>query len=232
MDSDYAKAEWDGQNLQRWMESANVSGCYVNLSDFNWTDIETEGWTKVDQPECLPVELVSYAKDLGLPEDTLDPDHSNSPYRYVLVMTPGSAEEPLSWIGRVGKGVIFMDVIFRSNNSPLYIGELTKAIYEHKFPLESLMHVFVTCVVNEHTVDCVKRICLVNGLDYPPTGKRTWEGSSSEFSALLGTKIGKSVARFILCAYGQGVKRITRVVICSQNFDGEFDMRFDIEDVV
>ena len=75
-------------------------------------------------------------------------------------------------------------------------------------------------------------LCKSEGLPYPFSEQGIWDPRLREFDALLGTKMGKTVAAFILCAWGQGVKRIARIVIF---YDGEYlqrlNMRFDIEDI-
>jgi hypothetical protein len=53
---------------------------------------------------------------------------------------------------------------------------------------------------------------------------------SPEFNALLGTRLGKVVAYFILGAYGQGVKRIAKITFFNAERK-QLNLRFDIESV-
>ncbi|CAI7647676.1 unnamed protein product [Penicillium discolor] len=127
---------------------------------------------------------------------------------------------PVGWEGRTGRGVVFLDWIRRSKRSTApHISEFTKAAYEMDFPLESLQYVFVTDISETDTVQCIH-------------DEGIWDPRSREFDALLGTRMGKTVAAFILCAWGQGIKRIARIVTF---YDGEYlqrlNMRLDIEDI-
>ncbi|KAJ5694612.1 hypothetical protein N7536_005024 [Penicillium majusculum] len=141
---------------------------------------------------------------------------------------------PVWWIGRTGPGVIIIDNIFRSKRSDdPYISEFTKAAYTFDFPLDSLRNVFVPNVNETNTLSCIKKVYkLREGLRYPSSTHQIWEPSSSEFSALLGTGIGKVVAAFILCAWGQGRKRIARIITFHIDADvHKLYMRFDLEDM-
>jgi hypothetical protein len=57
-------------------------------------------------------------------------------------------------------------------------------------------------------------------------------GLSFQFNAILGTPIGRVVASLVLGAYGQGVKRIARIVTFQTGYFNEIlELRFDIEDI-
>ncbi|KAJ5383125.1 hypothetical protein N7517_001036 [Penicillium concentricum] len=61
------------------------------------------------------------------------------------------------------------------------------------------------------------------GLSYPSAKTQTWNRSSPEFSAIMGTPVG---------TYGQGVKRIARIATFHTALDlHKLHIRFDIEDV-
>jgi hypothetical protein len=64
---------------------------------------------------------------------------------------------------------------------------------------------------------------------YPSSENRNWDYATAEYDALLATPIGKMVACFVLCTYGQGEKRIARIVTFNGNRMQELNMRFDIE---
>lgn len=140
---------------------------------------------------------------------------------------------PVGWEGRTGQGVVFLDWIRRSRRSTApHMSEFTKAAYEMDFPLESLRYVFVTNIFETDTVECIRdEVYKSEGLPYPSSEQKIWT-SSHEFDALLGTTMGKIVAAFVLCAWGQDRKRIARIVTFH---DGKYlqclNMRFDIEDI-
>ncbi|KAJ5287094.1 hypothetical protein N7478_002780 [Penicillium angulare] len=220
MEYKYGANEYEGQELEQWMGSANAPG-----------SSDTRLVNKL-QSEIIPIDFVNYVSELGLPADTVALDVAHSPYRTVMVRKTARGEDIVKWVGQIGQGVIFMDVIARKNASPVYISDLTKAIYEREFDLGALRYVFASCVMNFNTVDIVMAICRSNGLGNRLTANQTWEASSSGYRALLGSKVGKSVGRFVLGAYGQGVKRIARIAVYATVVAGDFDLRFDIEDVV
>ncbi|KAJ5087951.1 hypothetical protein N7456_011567 [Penicillium angulare] len=233
MEYKYGPTEYAGQELEQWMESANAPGCQIARIDLTWADISTIDWSATYSQGALPSEFLPYISELNLPADTGPDNVTSSPYRCVMVRkTAMRLRECLRWIGHVGPGVIFLDVLSRTVDSPVYVNEVTKAIYEREFDLRALRYVFVTCVLNPNTADAFKAICQSNRLENNGSKKLTWEASSSEFRVLLGTRIGKSVGRFVLGAYGQGVKRIARIAVYPDPFVESFDMRFDIEDVV
>jgi hypothetical protein len=135
------------------------------------------------------------------------------------------------WIGRTEPGVIFIDDVFRSKRSDdPYISEFTKAAYKIDFPLDSLRNVFVPNVDEVNTLLCLRKVYKSQGLHYPSSAEQTWEPSSSEFNGLLGTGIGKIVTTFVLCAWGQGRKRIARIITFHIDADiHKLYMRFDLE---
>ncbi|KAJ5514403.1 hypothetical protein N7463_003955 [Penicillium fimorum] len=114
------------------------------------------------------------------------------------------------------------------------MSEFAKAFYESHFPLESLKYAFVTTVVQEKTMPFLRDHIYLSqeGLGFPPKEPQTWESPSPEFCGILGTPIGKVVAALVLCAYGQSVKRIPRIVTFHTGSNPcEYNLRFDIEDV-
>ncbi|KXG47095.1 uncharacterized protein PGRI_038410 [Penicillium griseofulvum] len=160
-------------------------------------------------------------------------NNTNSTYRNISI-TQRDEGPPVWWIGRTGPGVIFIDDIFRSKRSDdPYMSEFTKAAYEMDFPLDSLKNVFVINVNEKNTLSCVRQVYKAReGLRYPSSTEQTWEPSSPEFCALLGVGIGKVVAAFVLCAWGQERKRIARIVTFHIGADvHKLYMRFDLEDM-
>jgi hypothetical protein len=211
------------------MERADEPSCPISKTTLTISAIDPELWHVVSNP-------VSLTDDWELLSDTFD----------LMVDIPASIREPVYrsqsvlrikgeftyWMGRTGPGVIFMDNIRRSQDpTSFYMSEFAKAVYESHFPLESLKYVFVTTIIQEETVSFI-RDCI-----YPrdrvgfPKEPQTWDSPSPEFCGILGTPIGKVVAATVLCTYGQGVKRIPRIVVFHTGEQCEYNLRFDIEDV-
>jgi hypothetical protein len=220
-----------GRLFRKWMESAREPGCPVERStlildpkakhsEFNVKDIPsklTASWNNMIAPLGLLLERTSVS-------------YSESQYRDIeITQRRGS---PANWCGRIGPGVIFIDNVYRSHNNPRvpHMSDFTKAAYEMGFPLSSLKHIFVNGIINENTVPTV-RYEVYRALvpyEYPAKEPRIWHLGTAEFDALLGTGIGKMVASFVLCAFGQGRKRILRIVTFHTSEFFNLNMRFDL----
>ncbi|KAJ5628790.1 hypothetical protein N7490_011018 [Penicillium lividum] len=228
MYDEHGEFESKGSALQRQMENAEEPGCLIPRSTATRLgDLNQEEWKIIAEKECLPSEFVSCFTLLGLPADT-NPDKESSPYRYVYIVR--RKFPAMSWIGRVGEGVILLDVIKRSNGNRYYISDLTKLAYEKYFSLDTLRYAIAAFVVNTDSTMTLFEIYRSRAIYYLDDDEYTWESSTAEFRALLGCGIGKCVTNFILAAYGQGVKRISRIVTWREK--GELEMLFAIENVV
>ncbi|KAJ5487373.1 hypothetical protein N7530_001673 [Penicillium desertorum] len=203
MADNYPLWEKIGRRLQKWIENYRASGCPYPISTFTLTPNHRD----------YIVDRTSVRLDANL-LTTLNLSNGNSTYRQVSI-TLRDEGPPVWWIGRSGPGVIFIDDVFRSKRSDdPYISEFTKAAYKIDFPLDSLRNVFVPNVDEVNTL----------------FAEQTWEPSSSEFNGLLGTGIGKIVTTFVLCAWGQGRKRIARIITFHIDADiHKLYMRFDLE---
>ncbi|KAJ6022945.1 uncharacterized protein N7446_013299 [Penicillium canescens] len=109
---------------------------------------------------------------------------------------------------------------------------MTKAVYEIDFPLSTLQDIFVTNIVNADKNLAATRVLesreRLGSLITRPVG---WEAPSVAFHALLGSRIGRLVSYFVLGAYGQDVKQVTRIVTFhSSDYRRNLNIRFDIED--
>ncbi|KAJ5766247.1 uncharacterized protein N7511_003863 [Penicillium nucicola] len=220
-----------GRLFRKWMESSREPGCPVAIStlslhhkrrDPDYRVIRTHSKLKhAWNPLLVP---------LGLLVEGSDVSDAESQYRDVEIMNRQGA--PVNWCGRTGPGVIFIDNVYRSHNMSHcpHMSEFTKVAYEMDFPLSSLRHVFVNGIINEETVPCVRYEIYraIRPYEYPSKEPLIWHLGTAEFDALLGTGIGKMVASFILCAFGQGRKRIIGIVTFHTEEFWNLNMRFDI----
>ncbi|CAI7580805.1 unnamed protein product [Penicillium glandicola] len=215
MAENYPLWENKGRSLQKWIENYRAAGCPYPISTFTLTS-RHQDYTVDQKSVHLNAKLLT----------ALHMSNTDTTYRQISI-TQHDEGPPVWWIGRTGPGVIFIDDIFRSKRSDdPYISEFTKAAYEMHFPLDSLRNVFVPNVNEANTLSSR------DGLRYPSSTEQTWEPSSSEFNALLGIGIGKVLAAFVLCAWGQGRKRIARIVTFHIGADvHKLYMRFDLEDM-
>ncbi|KAF3387699.1 hypothetical protein F1880_000901 [Penicillium rolfsii] len=131
------------------------------------------------------------------------------------------------WTGRTAEGVVFLEDVNRPKGSQYpFISEITKAVYEKNYKIETLRYVFVADVANTVTRGFIIGVLSPSTDEYP----RVMEPNTTEFQILLGCPIGKIVAHLILNSYARGTRRIARVALW---FDASFkpQLRFDIERV-
>ncbi|KAJ5775309.1 uncharacterized protein N7511_000320 [Penicillium nucicola] len=231
----YSLWEPKGEELVKWLTNASEPGCPIPRTTVTWADLETDQYFAYSKRQCLGPHQRSLAAELGLPVEG-DIENQESVYRYVSFVS--NQLESAMWVGKVGPGMMIIDVIMRDLGSSVpWISELTKALYERFFPLSGLRCVLITDVQNVDTVKCVRKICETHELEHPRTvmddaewPEGIWTFPSPEFHALLGSRLGKVVAYFILGAYGQGVKRVSRITFFHDGAT-ELNLRFDIEDV-
>lgn len=93
------------------------------------------------------------------------------------------------------------------------MSEITKAIYEKHSLNHGVNHIFVRQIDNFDTTRCLAQMFGAR-TEYPDIDvARTLDAGTSEFEALLGSRIGEVIAYFTLCTYGHGVKEIERIFI-------------------
>lgn len=127
--------------------------------------------------------------------------------------------------GRAGEGVLFIEDIMRSKGAVRpFISEISKAVYEDQFPLDTLRYVIVTNISNEETK------LFVNARFNLTSDEKVWESDAPEFQAMLGTRIGKVVAYLMIGAYQRGTRKISRIAMWKTGHHVKcIQARFDIE---
>lgn len=233
----YAQFEPYGDKLIRWMENANEPGCPVLRSTLTTLTLpEPILWHSEDEREWLSPEQISCIVGSGLPLGQLIPNDmypTESPcLRRSIIKTRGGVT---GLLGTIGPGLLFIYSIRRrpASNDP-YVSELAKIAYETHFPLESVKHVIVNEVQENATEPFIEEHIYPSreGLTYPSADPQTWDYATPEFRAIMGTPIGKVVGSFILGSFGQGIKRVSRIVTLQRGLElHKQDIRFDIEDV-
>ncbi|CAG7940434.1 unnamed protein product [Penicillium nalgiovense] len=233
----YPQFEPYGDRLIRWMENANEPGCPVPITTLtSWTLPRPMDWNIEHEIEWLKPELISSIVGLGLPVGDLIPNHmdpTESPcVRHSIIKTRNGVT---GFVGTIGPGLLFFYSIRRSqvSNDP-YVSELAKMAYEMHYPLDGLKYIFMNDILEASTEPFIEEQIYPSreGAKYRSAERQTWDYPSPEFSAIMGTPIGKVVGSFILGAFGQGVKRVARIVTFQNGEDfHKLDIRFDIEDV-
>ncbi|CAI7591168.1 unnamed protein product [Penicillium discolor] len=216
----YPQFEPYGDKLIRWMENANEPGCLVLRSTLTtgtlphpilWHSEHEREWLSPEQISCIV---------------------GKSPcLRHTIIKTRGGVT---GLIGTIGPGLLFIYSIRRgsASNDP-HVSELSKIAYEKHFPLESVKHVIVNEVQENATEPFIEEQIYRSreGLIYPSAEPQTWDYDTPEFRAIMGTPIGKVVGSFILGSFGQGMKKVFRIVTLQRGLElHKLDIRFDIED--
>ncbi|KAJ5550806.1 hypothetical protein N7535_001254 [Penicillium sp. DV-2018c] len=221
-----------GDRLQRWMEDANEPKCPILRTSLTIPEsvIMDDEWYINSDPHYLTEDWALWAQSVGLPSANQDFNQEPIYWAQSIVRFKGSYG---CWIGRTGPGVIFIDNIKRVQGSTHpHMSEYAKAFYEMNFDLASLKYVVVTMIVEKRTRPFLNYLYQSRGLSLVHAEPQTWEASSDGFCGLLGTPIGRVVGALILGAYGQGVKRIARIVSFQIGDEfGGYNLRFDIDDV-
>lgn len=214
-----------GQILQRWMNDPSISAlqeCKVQRSKLKLQHLEHLVYPGQTPYHPLQVE------DFGV-------ERLGEEYWSKLSVIEMAPYGPLPrdkinvWEGLTAPGILVIEEMKR--NSGFYMSEISQAVYENPFPLETLKQIFVLDVENKDTVQFVSErlYTTLSGLQWPDETTRYWEYGTPEFKGLLGTKIGQVVAHMILGAFKRGTRRIVRI---GTSFMLDFlQMRFDIEEI-
>lgn len=224
-----------GRLIQSWITDPNEKGCIVPQSHLTFSDLERQGW-KIENYRGAPFPsgCTPDAISLGIPYDPAELRKRDRSTQLVsMYFVPNNhTYSTHRWTSRVAKGAIFITNIERNLGAPRpWISELLKAVYESRFPLQTLRHIFVTVVVNEDTKHLVKDLLYTDerGLSWPDTTRRSWEHQTPEYHAVLGTRIGKMVGYFVLGSYPRGTQRIVRIVTWAGILNS-VTLRFDLEE--
>lgn len=248
----YNKFQDVGAQRRGWMEDANEAGCPVQITTLTY-DYLKKNHHRFGEPQAKNISrlLEDQVKELGLPDEfgsdagsqfnvdvssASESDKDTKPSVY-LKFQCGAMTEDFNWEGSTGPGIIVIDVAYREpwSATPRH-AYVTKAIYEYKFSLQTLEHVFVTRILNVNTRRFISERLYTedNNLTWPADDAETkdfppiaWENGTAEYDALLGTAFGKIIAYLVLSAYPRGTRRIARVV----TWPLPLCMRFDIEDL-
>jgi hypothetical protein len=219
------------------MENANEPDCPVSITTLNPGSLpKPMDWYIEHETKWLEPELISSIVGLGLSVGELIPNDlepTESPcVRHSIIKTRNGVT---AFVGTIGPGVLFVYSIRRSRVTiDPYVSELAKMAYEMHYPLDGLKYIFMNDIQEPSTEPFIEEEIYPSreGVKYRSAELQTWDYPSPEFRAIMGTPIGKVVGSFILGAFGQGVKRVARIVTFQSGEDfHKLDIRFDIENV-
>ncbi|KAJ6164585.1 hypothetical protein N7470_003257 [Penicillium chermesinum] len=140
----------------------------------------------------------------------------------------------LELLGTTARGCIVLRVLWRVPGSQAsevpYVSNVALCLYEHEHGrLESLRYIFVDSVTNHQTAALVRHILPHWGPEAPGDRQmETWEHGTPEYQAVLGTRIGRTVAYMILAGFQGGTRRIARISVYRE-LGRYMNFRFDIE---
>ncbi|KAJ5378454.1 hypothetical protein N7509_011573 [Penicillium cosmopolitanum] len=217
-----------GERFHNYMNESNAPGCTVPPITFTLASLDGPAWSSEYRPKRLQSEHEEMIRTLGLPiESDSGIEHSQSQYRYVWITNLVTWTE---WCGHIGPGVVFMDLVIRNRQAgDPRLTDMTKAIYETSYPIDTLKHIFFCDVVNSEARRIIENQVIKRM--FRPRAITSYEVESDQFKLILGTELGRFVARLILGTWGQGVKRVERVTVMAHLPQKTLsDLRFDIGD--
>ena len=224
---EYDTLQGEGALIEHCMRYRSMR-CPIERSTLTLEDLRANDWDIFRVRQGLPSGPRDEAVDLGYPDD------ERSYWMTSIEKSNGWGQEDDVWMGRSAYGVLFIENILRTSGSDSpWISEISQAVYEEDFPIETLRHVFVTTVVNRDTLPFVNYLYHNHReeLDFGELKEWTSEDDGEDFQALLGTRIGKIVAYLVLGAFERGTRRIARIVTWRAGSPRSLQMRFDIERV-
>lgn len=230
----YGRRQAIGRLLQQWIEcpetDLSVNLCPILPSRLKFKDLEKSKQLEIDTdtPAYLPLQIEHEFGDLGIMGPTggawekIHIAESNAP------LNPEHPEIS-TWEGLVAPGVLIVEEIKRTKG--VYMSEVCQAIYQSHFPIDTLRYVYLLDVCNKDTRSFVRDELYTeyNGLVWPDAQIRDWVSGTPEFEALLGTKLGQTVAHLVLGAFKRGTRRISRI----RTYDSfeALQLQFAIEEI-
>ncbi|KAJ6133554.1 hypothetical protein N7471_008769 [Penicillium samsonianum] len=226
-----------GAQFQAWMAKTNPDGpaCPVSQSTLTIDDLiepnhpDPKSMFIVWKSELVasPVEIRESLKSTALPSDP-----KSKKYRYTSIQRNRKMRDVSNYEHCIVEGAIVAKSIYRNNGGP-YWGDVALALYKQDAEIDTLRYVFATTVENDETLPLVGKVLYRNN-NLPGPGNRastptihTWQMDTPEFQQILGTQLGRAVARLVLSAWRKGTHQIPR--IHTWFLRGNLHMRFDIE---
>ncbi|KAJ5595024.1 uncharacterized protein N7459_001232 [Penicillium hispanicum] len=231
---EYNSLQTEGDNCQRWISDPSIP-CPIPSATLLFGALSSPGgWRTLNMRDGPPTQVAKDVEPLGFAID-------GGAYRQISVSKVAmdmatDAEHCLHVVTiHAGEGILTIDDIERQQGykDPPYTSEIIKALYQNSFNVDTLKHIYVCDIVHRQTKEFVSQTLYsaMNDLYYPQCSEaRAWEYGTPEYQALLGTRIGKVVAYFVLGTYSRGTRRIGSIVTWHTSSDARhLQMRFDIE---
>ncbi|KGO75076.1 hypothetical protein PITC_047590 [Penicillium italicum] len=218
-----------GAQYQAWIAGPTPTPCPIRRSRVTWEDLVNH-----------PLEEYSFEVYLddfrSTPEEVgnIAPNGLSTGYTWHYIFLRqygywdgGRQQGYTVYQHRTGRGAIFAENITRRFGP--YWAQVAQAQYQLDNHIDTLRYVYFINVQNLHTwpyVEC--RLYPRHNLhwfdDFEP---KCWTYGTREYQELLGTKLGRGVARLVLGAWPRGTHRIDNIY--TWTFVGNLQMRFDIK---
>ncbi|KAJ5669312.1 hypothetical protein N7462_010382 [Penicillium macrosclerotiorum] len=229
----YPPWEAEGECYVRWISDPEARDCIIPRSSFRLGDMRYRGFGVHIEPETIPFNYEEWIHDTDYPAGRPDRTAVYQRCEIVKGSRRGPGDTQSMWMCRLGPGVIFfqdLPTVLFPMDPPVSI--VAQALYQELFVLWGLQHlVFDIRRTATETLKCVEQQ-IYKGLPFPSEQRLLWRYPSPEYIALMGTPVGKIVASFVLGAYGQGVKHVSRITTWqSQVMSDAYYIRFDIDDM-
>lgn len=218
-----------GAQYQAWIADTATTPCPIRLSTLTMADIVENPHEEYRFEVCRnefrsPPDEVGDLESVGL-------SMANT-WRLLFLRRYGSWDDDSreGWTAyqhRTAHGAIFAENITRHFGP--YWSQIALAQYAYDHHIDTLRHVYVVNIQNLYTWPYVES-CLYprHGLQwYDDDQYQCWEYGTREYQELLGTKLGRGVARLVLSAWPRGTHRIEAII--TWTYVGTLQMRFDIE---
>ncbi|KAJ5915310.1 hypothetical protein N7454_011064 [Penicillium verhagenii] len=243
----YGEFEARGIQRQHWIENAPTNSevkCPIEPCKIKLVDLD-DAFENSAGPNYCPEETMSVTEEvMGVrapPNDTWK--------RFDLLKVDPDAEPVQdatlwhlhNWEGNIAPGIMYIENIFRRAGASFEeagprSSQLSQAIYESLYPIDTLKHIIFCDVVNKETKRFVKRqlyddaLYDATGVEWPSDELLAWEYNTPAYKGILGTPIGAVASRILLGAFKRGTHRIGRIYTCG-HYGRCMLIRFDVEEV-
>ncbi|KGO55401.1 hypothetical protein PEX2_031050 [Penicillium expansum] len=224
-----------GAEFENWMANTNPAGpaCPVRQSTLTLAALvearpPNEPLFKVWETSFVPPprEIRESLRTTNLPRNPKSDDYRHSKLQRNKMWTEVSTYEHC-----IVGGAIVVHAAFRHKWGPQW-SDIALALYKRDSEIDTLQYVFMVTVENEETLPLVGRVLYrENNLPGPRNRSitpaiHTWNLNTPQFQQILGSQMGRAVARLVLATWPAGTHQIP--TIHTWFLSGNLHMRFDI----
>ncbi|CAG8081413.1 unnamed protein product, partial [Penicillium nalgiovense] len=230
----YGERQAAGRLLQQWMErpesDTSVAECPVQPSTLQLKDLRKTQRFEIDTEmnPYIPSQIEDEFEQLNIAGP------KGGAWEMISIGEPEATDDIdypdlHIWEGQIAPGVLIVEEIKRTPS--FFMSEICQAVYQNHFSIDTLKYVYMIDICNKDTLSFVRDVLYTeaNGLVWADDEIHDWQLGTPEFEALLGTRIGKTVAHLVLGAFRRGTHRISQ--IRSFHTFEILQLRFSIEEM-